>query len=120
MRGSDIIRAIDRRQDEEFCFVRVWRKENDFLDVDLISRFREQVGGRDEFGGMDLLTMDDLWREIKRIGGARVILSRSAKGDSITWTHTGRSGTHTNVCAYTPETLMQIYDVETRGTPVDS
>jgi len=90
------------------------------MDVDLIERFLENAKGTEEFGGIDLLTMDDMWNEVRRIGGSRVTLLHGKDGDQVKWTHKGQSGVRTNVCAFTPETLMEIYDVETGGNPIDS
>lgn len=120
MRGQDIIKTLNERKNENFCFVKCWRKEQDFLDVDLIDRFLKNTKGSEEFGGIDLLTMDDMWKEVRRIGGTRVTLLHDTNGDKVEWVHKGKTGVRTNVCAFTPETLMEIYDVETKGNPVDS
>ena len=120
MRGREIITALNERRSEEHRFVKWWRKEEDFLDYDLIDRFVENTGGSDEIGGIDLLTMDDMWHEVKRIGGTRVMLFHDKNGDNIEWTHKGKTGLRTHVCIFAPETLMEIYDVETKGNPVDS
>ncbi|OGU15950.1 MAG: hypothetical protein A2076_04715 [Geobacteraceae bacterium GWC2_53_11] len=120
MRGREIIAALNERRGEKDCFVKWWRKENDFLDYDLIDRFVANTGGTDEIGGLDLLGMDDMWNEISRIGGTRVTLLHDADGDKVKWVHQGKTGQRINVCSFTPETLMEIYDVETKGNPVDS
>jgi hypothetical protein len=120
MRGFDIISTLNDRRTDKHCFVKWWRKETDFLDYDLIDRFVENTKGTEEIGGIDLLTLDDMWNEVRRVGGSRVTLLHEANGDRVKWTHKGKTGVHTNVCAYTPETLMQIYDIETRGNAVDS
>lgn len=120
MRGHDIINRLKEKRSEDFHFVKCWRKENDFLDVDLIDRFLENTRGTEEFEGIDLLTMDDMWHEIRRLGGTRVTLLHDKDGDRVKWTHKGKTGVHTNVCAYTPQTLIEIYDVETKGNPIDS
>jgi len=120
MRVHDVMKTLNERQNEKFCFVKCWRKEEDFLDVDLIDRFLENTKGTEEFGGCDLLTMDDMWNEIKRIGGKRVTLLHDKNGSRVEWVHKGKSGLRTNVCDFTPETLMEIFDVETKGNPVDS
>jgi len=120
MRSNEIIKTINEKRSEDFRFVKCWRKENDFLDVDLIERFLENAKGTEEFGGIDLLTMDDMWNEVRRISGSRVTLLHNKDGDQVKWTHKGKSGERTNVCAFTPETLMEIYDVETGGNPIDS
>lgn len=119
MRAHDIVKTLDEQRNAGYCFVKCWRKEQDFLDVDLIDRFLENTGGTEEFGGIDLLTMDDMWNEVKRVGGTRVKLLHGKDGDRVEWAHKGKAGLHTNVCAYTPETLMEIFDVETKGNPVD-
>ena len=120
MRGQDIIKTLNERRTEDLCFVKCWRKEEDFLDYDLIDRFLENTKGTDEFGGIDLLTMDDMWKEVRRVSGSRVTLLHGADGDRVEWVHKGKNGVHKNTCAYTPETLMEIFDVETKGNPVDS
>jgi hypothetical protein len=120
MRGREIISTLNGRRHEEHRFVKWWRKEEDFIDFDLLDRFIENTSGSDEIDGIDLLTMDAMWHEVRRVGGSRVTLLHDATGDKVTWTHVGETGLHINVCPYTPETLMEIYDVETKGNPVDS
>jgi len=120
MRGKEVIASLNERRTDQHCFVKWWRKETDFLDVDLIDRFVENTGGSEEIGGIDLLTMDDMWNEVRRIGGTRVTLLHDTNGDRVEWTHRGKTGEHKNTCAFTPETLLQIYDVETKGNAVDS
>jgi len=119
MKGREIITALNEQRSDEHRFVKWWRKEDDFLDYDLVERFIENTGSGDEIGGIDLLTMDDMWNELRRIGGTRVKLVHNTFGDTITWTHKGKSGETTNTCFYTPENLMEIYDIETKGNPVD-
>ncbi len=120
MRGREIVATLNGRRTEEHRFVKWWRKEEDFLDYDLIDRFVENIKGTDEIGGVDLLTMDDMWDEVRRVSGTRVTLLHDNNGDKVQWVHKGKAGQRTNVCAFTPETLMEIYDVETKGNPVDS
>lgn len=120
MRGRDIIATLNDQRNDKHCFVRWWRKEEDFLDYDLIDRFVDNITGTEEIGGIDLLTMDEMWNEVRRVGGSRVTLMHSAKGDHVEWTHRGKKGESTHVCAFTPEALIEIYDVETRGNAVDS
>jgi len=120
MRGHDVITTLNERRTDKHCFVKWWRKEEDFLDYDLIDRFVENATGTEEIGGIDLLTMDEMWNEVRRIGGSRVTLLHGANGDRVEWIHKGKTGEQKNTCAFTPETLLQIYDVETKGNAVDS
>lgn len=119
MRGSEIITTLNSRRTENDRFVKWWRKEEDFLDYDLIDRFIDNTSRREEIGGFDLLTIDEMWKEIVRFCGTRVKRVLDSAGDKVEWVHKGKTGTTNHVCAYTPETLMEIFDVETRGNLVD-
>jgi hypothetical protein len=120
VRGREILETLDKRQAENHRFVKWWRKEEDFLDYDLIDRFRAESSENEEIGGIELLTMDDMWREVERVVGGRVKLVQMKTGRSVEWAHKGKDGLRTEVCAFTPETLLTIFDAETRGNPVDS
>ncbi len=116
MRGREIYSRLDKIRTDEHRFVKWWRKENDFLDYDLIDRFVNNASTSEEIDGFELLTMDEMWNEVKRVGGSRVKLLRDSKGDLVEWLHKG----NTERCVYTPETVMQIFDVETKGNPICS
>jgi len=120
MKGTEIVKSFDERLTEKHCFVKWWRKENDFLDYDLIERFVKNTSANEDIGGIDLLTMDDMWNEVKRVGGTRVKLVHDRSGDKIEWIVKGKKGTRTKVCNYTPKSLLTIFDIETGGNPVDS
>lgn len=118
MRGNEIYKALEDRKRGEHRFVKWWRKENDFLDYDLVDRFVDNFRGSDEIDGFDLLTMDDMWKEVERVCGRRITLRHETNADLVEWVHGSSNGTHTEVCIFSPETVMHIYDVETRGNPV--
>jgi hypothetical protein len=120
MTGREVARNVREMRSAQDQFVKWWRKEEDFLDYDLLDRFMKNSSDNEEIGGIELLTMDDMWNEVKRIGGDRVKLVHDSKGDRVEWLHKGKSGVLSQVCDYTPETLLTIYDVETGGNPVDS
>ncbi|RNC67468.1 MAG: hypothetical protein ED859_14665 [Desulfuromonadales bacterium] len=118
MRGSEIKRMLTENVRSEHRFVRWWRKENDFFDYDLIDRFLEGVSSGEEIGGIELLTMDEMLEELRRVSGNRVTVVHGEAGDSVKWIHGGSGGERVDVCMYTPEALLTIYDAETRGNPV--
>ena len=118
MRGREIYSTLDNLRTDKHCFVKWWRKENDFVDYDLIDRFRDNAVSSEEIEGLDLLTMDEMWDAVKRVAGSQVKLIHDPKGDLVEWVHKGKAGTRTEVCVYTPETVMHIFDVETRGNPI--
>ena len=41
--------------------------------------------------------MDDMWNEVKRIGGSRVTLMHDTNGDRVEWVHKGKTGIRKNV-----------------------
>jgi hypothetical protein len=118
MRKLEILGIINEQRNESHCFVKWWRKENDFLDYDLIETFMENLRSDEYIEGIELLTMDDMWIELKRIDGSRLKLENKAAGEKVIWEHKGKSGVKTQSCDFTPKTLMTIFDVETRGNPV--
>jgi hypothetical protein len=120
MKGREIVTTINQQATADHRFVKWWRKEEDFLDYDLINNFLEHATSDEEIGGLQLLTMNEMQDEVKRVGGTRVKFIHEPSGDKIEWVHRGKEGVRTQVCAYTPEALLTIFDVETHGNPVDS
>lgn len=118
MKGREVRKIISENVTGEQRIVRWWRKENDFVDYDLIGSFLEKLTASDEIGGIELFTTDQMLNEVKRVAGRRVTVMHDETGDSLKWVHRGKSGEHTNVCTLTPEALLYIYDVETRGNAV--
>lgn len=119
MNEAEILQQIKKQRNDKHFFVKWWRIEDDFLDYDLIERFIANASDSAEMAGFELLTMDDMWREIKRIAGERVTLLHTPSGDNVEWVYEGKSGVKKQTCVYTPTTLMTIFDVETKGNPVD-
>jgi hypothetical protein len=120
VRGREIVESLSERRTDEHRFIRWWRKEEDFLDYDLIDRFVDNSTENEEIGGIDLLTMDDMWNVVKKVGSGRVKLLHDTTGNRVEWVHMGKNGLRSEVCAYTPETLITILDTETHGNPVDA
>ncbi len=119
MKEYEILKMIEERRNENHRFIKWWRKEEDFSDYELIERFKEDAGANIELGGFELLTMDDMWNELKRVAGTHIKLVHDSSGDKVEWVYEGKTDTKTQVCAYTPETLMTIFNVETKNNPVD-
>jgi hypothetical protein len=112
------MKMVNEGRGPQHVFVKWWRKENDFLDYDLIDRFLSSTKDGEEIGGVELMTMDDMWREVKRVVGKRVTLLHEGMGDRIQWMHKVKNGMRTDYCMYSPASLLAIFDVETHGNPV--
>lgn len=118
MRGREAMKLVTEERRPEQVFVKWWRKENDFLDYDLVDRFMRDAKDGEEIGGIELMTMDDMWREVKRLVGNRITLLHEGIHDRIRWMHKVRNEMRTDYCEYTPAALLAIFDVETHGNPV--
>jgi len=120
MNAREILKLLEEQRKENHHFVKWWRIEDDFLDYDLVERFVDNLSADEELGGIDLLTMEEMWSKLQKIAGTRVKLVNDASGDKVEWVHQGKTGTQTQVCGYTPENIMSIFDVESKGNPVGS
>ena len=121
MNEAEILKQMKAQRTDKHHFVKWWRIEDDFLDYDLIERFIANASSNAEMAGFELLTMDDMWTEVKRVAGDRVTFKHDPPGGSgsVEWVYAGKNGVKKQTCVYTPETLMTIFDVETKGNPVD-
>lgn len=119
MTGHDVLKKVTESRSPEQLFIKWDRKGNDFADYDLIDRFVENLSVNEEFEDIELLTMDEMFSKIKSIVGDRVRIIKSDTGENVEWRHEGKSGVTTQTCSYIPETLMTIFDVETKGATID-
>ena len=118
MKGYEITRELKERRSGSDTFIKWWRKENDFLDYDLIDRYVSNFKDSEEISGFELLSFDDMWHEVKRICGDRITRTGSDGSEQISWQPPG--GKQVQECPFTPQSLINIYDRETKGNPVDS
>jgi len=115
MTTAEIAKDIREQRTSDMQFICWWRKEEDFLDYDIIDRFIENAGQNAEIGGYELLTTEQMWDRLRGICGKRVQKTQKAGEQLIEWT--GERGFKT--CAFTPQSIIEIFDIETRDNPVD-
>lgn len=116
MKGYEIAQKLTYIDKQKHCFIRWWRKENDFADYEEITTFLENLNPDNEFAGFELLTMDEMWQELKRLQPKRVNLGKEQGEPVIRWQHKGGDGTlREDIYPYNAHTLMVIFDAETRG-----
>lgn len=119
MRGLEIMRQLSEETVADHPFIRWWRPENDFVDYDLVAEFRTDLGKEEDYGGFELLTMQEMWDELKRVAGDRVSHYRKTiSGDVIEWQHLEANGMQTDLFPYTAEAMLTIYDAETADNPL--
>ncbi|NIQ96129.1 MAG: hypothetical protein GWO11_03120 [Desulfuromonadales bacterium] len=116
MRGTDILQELQGLNSSRFKFIKWWRKENDFCDFQLLEDFKKNVEGSQEFAGYELLTTEEMWDELKTQAGDHVSLGKTHGREVIRW---DRPEKPSQVCPFTADSIMTIFDVETRGNVID-
>lgn len=112
MTGSDIVRELSERAGGQDCFIKWWRKENDFADFELVDIFMRSGVDELEFDGYELLSMDDMWTLLQAYATNHVDTAQKGGEKLLVWRH--NDGT-TESLPFTAETLMKVFDAETRG-----
>ena len=116
MTGHEILRALRNARSGERCFIKWWRKENDFVDFDLVDTFLASLAPDHEFAGFELLTKDEMWQELHRREPKRVALGRRHGETVIRWQHMAADGTvREDVFPYDAPSLMTVFEGETHG-----
>jgi hypothetical protein len=116
MRSNEVVREIRSRPGHGQEFIRWWRKENDFADYELIGSFMQNSRSDHEIGGYELLDIEQMWQALLRWAPKGLVRVNTSKGEVLEWTKTGLDrNTHTYICSFSAETLMMIFDEQTRG-----
>jgi hypothetical protein len=118
MTGKEIKQALGTVDTERQPFLKWWRKENDFADVELVEQFLREADPDLEFGGYELLNMEQMWDLLKRQSPHKVNRDEQWRKEVIVWNHPSRDGAPQQVCPFTAESLLTIFNVETKGNPI--
>ncbi len=116
MNEAQILKELKEQRRGDQVFIKWWRKEEDWLDIELIDRFVDESGTNREIGGYELMTTAQMWDELKKVCGDRVARGEKDGQQLVLWTRKGDQRS----CPFTPESLLEIFDTETRGNYVDS
>lgn len=116
MNGQQIVREIESRRRDSDQFIRWWRKENDFVDYELIDHFLDTVNEDEEYEDYELLDAEAMWANLKSRLADRVSREKRKTGEMIFWK---RPGKQDQSCLFSPKSIMTIFDVETRGNVIE-
>jgi hypothetical protein len=116
MLGRDVLSEIRRTREPGHQFISWWRKEQDFLDFDLIDRFIANCADTDEIDGFDLLGIDAMWNRLLTVVPDRIKLDTLGNQKLILWQ---KGNGETVECPFAPEVLMEIFDTETNDSYID-
>lgn len=123
MEGYELVRKIEQEKVKhpERVFIKWWRKEEDWIDFDLVSRFVSNLDYGTKIDGFDLIDQDEMWRTVERRCNGRV--TKVQKGDDFVLLYTPPEGSEVEgnppEYPYTPESLVKILDIETNYNFVD-
>jgi hypothetical protein len=116
MKGYEILKEMQYGRSGERCFIKWWRKENDFVDYELVDTFLAHLEPDHEFSGFELLTLEQMWQELHHREPRRVMLGKRRGETVIRWQHMAEDGTmHEDVFPYDAPSLMTVFDAETHG-----
>lgn len=120
MKGSEILEQIQQQKNENLPFIRWWRKENDFSDYELLDIFLENLNPQHEFEDFELLDMEQMWEILHRKDPKHLSRDKQWGKDVILWERPEKEGEEGHVvCPFTPESIMTIFDVETKGNVIE-
>lgn len=123
MQGYELAKEIriEHSFHPERMFIKWWRKEQDYIDFDLVVRFLDKFGsGSAEVAGFELIDQEEMWRLVEKRCEGRV--TRVLQDDSWVLKWTPPKGAEVDtlpVYPYTPESLHKILDVESNYNYVD-
>ena len=117
MKGTEISQQLLLVNRQEKCFIKWWRHQNEFAEIEEIEGFLACIDPDQEYAGYELLSMDDLWRELKRIEPRRILLGVERGRKVIRWQHRGQDGSmREDIYPYNANALMAVFEVENGGT----
>lgn len=116
MLGRDVVHEVKRLREPGQQFISWWRKEEDFLDIDLVDRFLENCSDEEDIGGFDLLDMDAMWDRLLKVAPDRITQDTLGTQKFIIWQKENGEKVE---CPLAPETLMDIFDTETKDSYID-
>jgi hypothetical protein len=123
MQGYELVKKIERERGShpERVFIKWWRKEEDFVDFDLVERFLANLDYSAELGGYDLIDQDEMWRTIEARCRGRVSKVQRDGHWVLLWTPPKNAEVEERLAEYpnTPESMLKILDAETNYNFVD-
>ena len=116
MTGYEILKEMRQAETGKRCFVKWWRRENDFVDYELVDTFLANLLPDHEFSGFELLTAEQMWEELHRRVPRRVTLGYRHGETVIRWQHIAEDGSvREEIFPFAPQSIMTVFEAETHG-----
>jgi hypothetical protein len=123
MQGYELVKEIEKERiaHSERIFIKWWRKEEDYIDFDLVTRFLENLNYASEISGFELIDQDQMWRAVESRARGKVTKVLKDGQWMVLWSppKSGENEITCTECPYTPDTLLKILDAETNDNYVD-
>jgi len=125
MEGYELLKKIrqERGAHPDRIFIKWWRREEDWIDFDLVSRFLDTVDYGADIGGYELIDQEEMFQTIERRCNGRI---SKVQGENGAWVllYTPPANVELDEkilpeYPYTPESLLKILDIETECNYVD-
>jgi hypothetical protein len=123
MQGYELVKEVEKERSAhtDRIFIKWWRKEEDFIDFDLVSRFLENLNYSSDISGFELIDQDQMWRAVESRAYGKVSKVQRDGRWVVLWTPPKGAEVEEpcTECPYTPETLLKILDAETGDNYID-
>jgi hypothetical protein len=118
MTGEEIRTAISLQKGADSHFIKWWRKENDFVDYELLDKFLGRLEAGQKYSGFELLDLEQMLEVLQRWPSVKVSFEHRTHGDFIHWEHKEHGRTTVEELPFTAASLMYVFDSETRGDTI--
>ena len=118
MTTYEVRKAIKDEIRPNDLFIKWWRKEQDFLDFDLLDRFMNNMQDNQEIDGYGLVDMNEMWGYVQKTAGSKVQRVMKNGVDTLLWCD--KDSIVVKEMPYSAESLIEIFDTETDDNFVDS
>ena len=120
MNGKEIRSQVNQQRKAEHCVIKWWRKENDFVDYELVDRFLETCKPDEEFAGFELLNLEQMWEVLAATTVDRMEREPRRGKEVVVWRRqVGQGYRDFREFPFAPGPLMQVFDEITKGNVID-
>jgi hypothetical protein len=125
MQGYELVKEIEKvsKAHPDRIFIKWWRKEEDFIDFDLVSRFLENLNYASNIDGFELIDQEEMWKTVESRSKGKVSKVQRNGNWMLLWSPPEGADVEDRVkcteCAYSPDMLLKILDAITNDNYVD-
>ena len=120
MNGKEIRSRIDQQRKPEHCIVKWWRKENDFVDYELLERFLEACKPDEEFARYELLDLEAMWNVLTTTTAEKMEREPRRGKEVVVWQRLDTEGNREfKEFPFAPGPLLEVFDEITRGNVIE-